>query len=154
MTEQEQRDVYNTLDTMPVTIKSEKHYMQTCEYRTETEYSFGDYIINHTEYTPATNSRPQFSIRNRNKKILEHWNDSFCDKNKYIYDMYIAAKNKSADKPYINPFKTNNMDAFSQILNENSKHIFPKDMPTDRCVEAMNELKQVLHKHIARYNTK
>ena len=83
------------------------------------------------------------------------------EKKWFLYDMYIAAKNKYEGKPYFNPYKDrpdkfipNSINVFMQILDAKTKNIFPTNMPIEKRLEALNELKNVLYKHIAPYRKK
>lgn len=156
MTEQEKQNLYNAIDNNIIIVKTENHNMLTGGFRTDTSFKFGDYTIIHSQYSIPSKVTPlgQFTVYGKNNRPMENWNESFKEQKKYIYDMYIAAKNKSEGKVYVNPYKKDKMEVFSNILKTNSKNIFPSDMPVDRCIEAMNELKQVFHKHIMQYRGK
>lgn len=87
--------------------------------------------------------------------------DAQLEKKWFLYDMYIAAKNKYEGKPYFNPYKDtpdklipNNMEKFVRLLDTKKTDIFPANMPIEERVAALNELKSVLYKHIAPYRTK
>ena len=97
-----------------------------------------------------------------NKDILPNLLlDTQLEKKWFLYDMYIAAKNKYEGKPYFNPYKDapdklipNNMKKFARLLDTKKTDVFPANMPIEKRVEAFNELKNVLYKHIAPYRTK
>lgn len=129
--------------------------MLTGGTRTDTDYEFGEYTLRHEEYTPKPTSTPwgQFILYKRCKFIV-HWNESFRERNKYVYELYIAVKNKFNGKPYMNPYNKDNIGNFELALQENTKYIFPDTMPAEKCVDAITELKNVLQKHISPYKEK
>ena len=144
------------LDSHNVTQETHQYDMRVGGYRIETIYTFGDYKLNHTEYNPKPKTTPlgQFKLVDSTGKFIGHWNESFREDNKYIYELYIAVKNKYDGKPYINPYKVDNIDMLKNILQTNAKYIFPDNMPTEKCADAILELQQVLQRHILPYKMK
>ena len=140
-------DLYSTLDTNNVTVQTERFPMAIeGSFRIETQYICGDYMIEHTKYIPESkiNKLGQFAIYKGDgvnspetiKQIKNHiasWNQSYRDKNGYVYDVYVAIKNKASNKPYINPFKKDDnlittCHKFEHTINEALPTIVPAKM--------------------------
>ena len=135
MQEKEQYDLYVALDANPVIVQSEQHPMRIeGHYYTDTMYNFGDYMIKHTAYNPPSSGTPlgQFAIYKKNRNIA-FWNESYKQQDKYVYDMYIAARNKAEGKQYVNPFN-NPGDLmsvgykFEQAMNDCLPNVLPGAM--------------------------
>ena len=107
---EEQREFYDTLDKCDVVhqhIKSNIVGFLSCIIDT---YTFGDYEIEFTDFKSLSDfpDMREVFIRkkgsNDSKELLDRWNKHYPDK-KYVYDMFIAAKNRAEGKNYTNPFR-------------------------------------------------
>ena len=139
-------ELYSTMGTNNITVKTEQFPMADKDsFRIETEYICGNYIIQHTQYIPEpkANTLGQFAVYRGNtnspkeiKQIKNHiasWNQSYEDKNHYVYDAYVAIKNKVNNKPYTNPIKNDDnlitiSHKFEQTINEALPTILPTKM--------------------------
>ena len=131
MTEFDKQYLYDTLDKSTVNKETQKHTMaKGGHFYTDTIYSFGDFKVVFTKYTPESEYTPlgHVCVYGGKSRPLGSWNQTRI-KDKYIYDIYVAAKNKYEGKPYINPYKQHNPDTFSKILTKNSEMIFPANIP-------------------------
>lgn len=157
MTEFDKQYLYDTLDKSKVSKETQKHSMaKEGHYYTNTNYYFGDYKITFTKYTPESKSTPLGHVciyYGKKNRPLGSWNQTRI-KDKYVYDMYIAVKNKYESKPYINPYKQHNPDTFSQILTENSEMIFPNNIPDKERNDIIRRLQVMFLKNIEPYYRK
>ena len=152
MKEGDKKNIYYELRTNNVSKEQQDTHIEYTfgRYRI---YSYYDYIII-GKFNPTNGAFVHMPNAD--------WGDDYPENDTYA--IYIAAKNKHEGKEYIDPYK--NMSAteviqdsttrFNKIFTKHAADIFPYDMPNDRRIETMNELKQVFHKHILRYkeNTK
>ena len=101
---------YDALDMCNVTHKKRKTNVVGTIFCITNLYTFGDYEIEFEEYNPQSMLTPMGEVWVRKKelngssKLLTSWNEHHPEK-QYVYDMYIAAKNRSEGKNYINPFR-------------------------------------------------
>ena len=156
MTDFDQHYLYDTLDKSPVIKKTEKHNMaKGGYYYINTIYLFGDYKIVLTKYVPESKDTPlgHVCIYGANNKPFGSWNQTHGKKNMYMYDMYIAAKNKYEGKPYKNPYKRN-PEYFAQLLAENSDSIFPGNIPEQERQDIIRRLQVMFMKNIEQYRGK
>ncbi len=107
---EEQRKIYDALDMCNVTHKKRKTNVVGTIFCITNLYTFGDYEIEFEEYNPQSMLTPMGEVWVRKKelngssKLLTSWNEHHPEK-QYVYDMYIAAKNRSEGKQYDNPFR-------------------------------------------------
>lgn len=158
MTEFDKESFYYTLDKSTVDKDVIKHQMAKGGYfYNEIIYSFGDFRVVFTKYTPESKNTPLGHVciygKKRINRPLASWNQTRMRDN-YAYDMYIAAKNKYDGKPYTNPYKQHNPNVFSQILNENSEMIFPQNVPTNARADIIRRMQVMFMKNIEQYNGK
>lgn len=106
----ERCEFYDTLDKCDVVhqhIKSNIVGFLSCIIDT---YTFGDYEIEFTDFKSLSDflDMREVFIRkkgsNDSKELLDRWNKHHPER-QYVYDMFIAAKNRSEGKNYINPFR-------------------------------------------------
>ncbi len=162
-------ELYSTLDTNNVTVKTERFPMaDNASIRIETQYICGNYMIQHTEYVPEskTNTLGQFAIYKGDnfdshdtighiKNHIASWNQSYKGKNYYVYDAYVAIKNKADNKPYVNPIKNNDSlnavgHQFEQMLNDALPTILPAKMLQYRKT-ITTQVTQIFEKLIKQY---
>ena len=98
MTEFDKESFYYTLDKSTVDKDVIKHQMAKGGYfYNEIIYSFGDFRVVFTKYTPESKNTPLGHVciygKKRINRPLASWNQTRTRDN-YAYDMYIAAKNK------------------------------------------------------------
>ena len=157
MTERQKRYMYNILEKNNVFVSTNKTDIPFSKrVIIDTYYYFGNYRIEHSTTFPVRDDRKELGDFYICKKgeTLASWNELAKAENKYVYYAYIAAKNKSQGKPYINPYKVKKSEIFSKVMSENQCLVFPDSMPNDKRIDAIEELKQILQKHIAPYRTK
>lgn len=152
MNEAEKVAIYEALEKSVVTVKTVKHDMLKSDtYYTDINYYFGDYRVVFTQYTPASKITPMghVCIFGKNNKPLCSWNQTRT-KDKYIYDIYMAVKNKYEGKAFKNAAKIepNNPNNFGKILSENAELIFPKDTPEYKRLETIAILETMFLKRI------
>lgn len=152
MNEAEKVAIYEALEKSVVTVKTVKHDMLKSDtYYTDINYYFGDYRVVFTQYTPASKITPMghVCIFGKNNKPLCSWNQTRV-KDKYIFDIYMAVKNKYEGKAFKNAAKieSNNPNNFGKILSENAELIFPKDTPEYKRLETIAILETMFLKHI------
>lgn len=157
MTEFDKQYLYDNLDKFTVIKNTQKHNMaKGGHFYTDTIYSFGDFKVVFTKYTPESKYTPLGHVciyRGEKNRPLGSWNQTRI-KNKYVYDMYIAAKNKYESKTYINPYKQHNPNTFSQILRKNKEMIFPNNIPDKERNDIIRRLQVMFLKNIEAYNGK
>ena len=156
MTEFDKENFYYTLDKSTIDKKVIKHQMAKGGYfYNEIIYSFGNFRVVFTKYTPESKNTPlgHVCIYGGKHGPLVSWNQT-REKENYAYDMYIAAKNKYDGQPYTNPYKQHNPNTFSQILNENAEMIFPQNITGKARTDIINRMQVMFMKNIEQYNGK
>ena len=156
MTEFDKEYLYDTLDKSPIVKETLKHPMAKGGYfYTDTIYSFGDFKVVFTKYTPESKNTPLGHVCIYGKKIrpLASWNQTRT-KDNFTYDIYTAVKNKYEGKSYINPYKQHNPDTFAKILRDNKEMIFPKDIPDKNRNDIIKRLQVMFIKNIEQYRGK
>lgn len=107
---EEQRKIYDALDMCTVTHEHKKTNVVGTIFCITDFYTFGDYEIEFAEYNPQSMLMPKGEVWVRKKdsngssNLLFSWNEHHPEK-QYVYDMYIAAKNRAEGKNYTNPFR-------------------------------------------------
>ena len=107
---EEQRKIYDALDMCNVAYEHRKTNVFGSIFCLTDFYTFGDYEIEFEKQHPASFLMPKGEVWVRKKelngssKLLTSWNEHHPEK-QYVYDMYIAAKNRSEGKQYDNPFR-------------------------------------------------
>ena len=131
MNELEQYNFYKELERTKVSVREEKHkFVHAGHYYTDTIYSFNQYKLVKTQYEKSSRRYfPEFIIVYKNDRPLDSWNESNLN-TKYIYDMYIAAKNKNENKPFENPFNNpNDMRTIMYRFEQEISNALPKILP-------------------------
>lgn len=116
MTDFDNQSLYRELYLYKVTLKTKKSNMSKggC-FTTDFNYYFGHYKIKFTQHTPVSKNAPlgfvyiYYCYYDGHTKLLGSWNQKRTN-NQYIYDMYLAVKNKYSGKPYINPYQIAQQD--------------------------------------------
>ena len=107
---EEQRKIYDAMDMCRVAHEHKKTNVYGSIFCITDYYTFGDYEIEFEKQHPASMLMPMGEVWVRKKepngssKLLTSWNEHHPEK-QYVYDMYIAAKNRSEGKQYDNPFR-------------------------------------------------
>ncbi len=107
---EEQRKIYDALDMCNVAHKKRKTNVVGTIFCITNLYTFGDYEIEFEEYNPQSMLTPMGEVwiwkkeSNGSNKCLASWNEHHPEK-QYVYDMFIAAKNRAEGKNYTNPFR-------------------------------------------------
>ena len=156
MTEFEKEQLYYALDKSTVNKEVIKHQMaKGGHFYVDTIFSFDGFRVVFTKYTPESKCTPlgHVCVYGGKSRPLGSWNQTRT-KDKYIYDMYIAAKNKYEGKSYINPYKQHNPNTFSQILRENTDMIFPNNIPDKERDDIIRRLQVMFMKNIEQYRGK
>lgn len=147
MNELEQYNFYKELERTKVSVREEKHkFVHAGHYYTDTIYSFNQYKLVKTQYEKSSRRYfPEFIIVYKNDRPLDSWNES-NQTTKYIYDMYVACKNKSEKKSFINPFN-NPKDSktiaynFDKEISNSLVKVLPQEMS-----DKINVIKEALKK--------
>ena len=107
---EEQRKIYDALDMCNVAHEHKKTNVYGHIFCLTDFYTFGDYEIEFEKQHPASMLMPMGEVwvrkqePNGSSKLLISWTEHHPEK-QYVYDMYIAAKNRAEGKQYNNPFR-------------------------------------------------
>ena len=110
MTIDEQRRIYDALDMCSVAHEHKKTNVFGSIFCLTDFYTFGDYEIEFSEYNPSSMLMPKGEVWIRKKEsnglsnLLVSWNEHHPEK-QYVYNMYIAAKNRAEGKQFDHPFR-------------------------------------------------
>ena len=111
MTEFDMQYFYDKLENNDIVLKTKKYNaVKGGAYRIDFNYYFDRYRIKFTQHVPTSKKTPpSVSIYHgyfRGGPILmDSWTPAQLKK-QYVYDMYIAVKNKHNKKIYTNPYNT------------------------------------------------
>ena len=109
--------IFEALKSNPVTVVKKEQAAGYGHIEIFTDYHFGEFCVQHIEKTPESVFNPggRYNFY-KNNIPMDGWNESFGEHNRWIYDLYIAAKDKNEGRPFLNPF--DKKDAFKEIKNK------------------------------------
>lgn len=156
MKEGTKRSIYHELATHDV-VKAAETYTYTGTY-SHTSYTFGQYRVHdHWDYINIAKFNPD----NNHFVHMDgaDWDDDYPIN--ATYEICVAAKNKAAGKPYIDPYKIPAKDAikdsqtrFTKQMREYAADFLPYDMPKQLALRTIAEMKQVLTNNLKKHYTK
>ena len=108
MKEFDRRCIYDTLEKNNVVLKIKKYdAVKGGAYQIDFNYYFDDYKIKFTRHVPTSKKTPSsvsiYHVYYGHTILMDSWNQR-QPKKQYLYDMYVAVKNKHHGKPYVNPY--------------------------------------------------
>lgn len=157
MKEGTKRSIYHELATHDVVEAAETH-TDTGTY-SHTSYTFGQYRVHdYWDYIHIAKFNPD----NNHFVYMDgaDWDDDYPINT--TYEICVAAKNKAAGKPYIDPYKMpaketikDSQKRFAKQMSENAADFLPYDMPQDLRQKIVTQMKQVLTRNLNKhYNAK
>ncbi len=153
MKEGTKRSIYHELATHDVVKAAETHsYTGTYSH---TSYTFGQYRVqDYWDYIHIAKFNPD----NNHFVYMDgaDWDDDYPIN--ATYEICVAAKNKAAGKPYVDPYKIPAKDAikdsqkrFAKQMKESAADFLPYDMPEQLALRTIAEMKQVLTRNLNKH---
>ena len=156
MKEGTKRSIYHELATHDV-VKAAETHTDTGTY-SHTSYTFGQYRVHeHWNYIHIAKFNPD----NNHFVYMDgaDWDDDYPIN--ATYEICVAAKNKAAGKPYIDPYKIpakesikDSQTRFTKQMREYAADFLPYDMPKQLALRTIAEMKQVLTNNLKKHYTK
>ena len=151
------RSIYHELATHEV-VEAQEYHLDTKTF-SHTSYTFGQYRVHYYwDYIHIAKFNPD----NNHFVYIDgaDWDDDYPIN--ATYEICVAAKNKAAGKPYVDPYKIPAKDAikdsqkrFAKQMKESAADFLPYDTPQDLRQKIVTQMKQVLTRNLNKhYNAK